>query len=25
MDKIRLGDQVKILYKNSIWDHLNMI
>jgi hypothetical protein len=25
MDKIRLGDQIKVLYKNSIWDHLKMI
>jgi hypothetical protein len=25
IDKIRLGDQVKVLYKNSIWDHLKML
>ncbi len=25
IDKIRLGDTVKVLYKNSLWDHMKMI
>ena len=25
VDKINLGDQVNIFYKNSIWDHLKML